>query len=149
MVRFRQSSHVQAGPSTVPDADALRQAALHASWRRDRQVGRRRLAWRWMVWYFIQCRWWLLSGALACAAGVWWLLRADVQPNATQVSERVGMDSPAGSVDTGKGLSLQFVPKLKGQAAQPADAQPGKVELLNPEPALELQFDKRIYSKEI
>lgn len=149
MVRFRQSARVQAGPSTVPDPDALRLTALQASWRRDRQVGRRRLAWRWAVWYAIQFRWWLLLGGLACAAGVWWLLRVDVPPKATPVPERVGMDAPVGSVASGDGLSLQWVPALKGQAAQPARVQPGKVELVNPEPALELQFDQRIYSKEI
>lgn len=35
----------------VPCADAVRQAALEASWRRDRQVAQRRIAWRWVVWY--------------------------------------------------------------------------------------------------
>ncbi len=34
----------------VPDAEAVRQAALQASWRRDRAVARRRLIWRWLVW---------------------------------------------------------------------------------------------------
>lgn len=34
----------------VPGSDALRQAALEASWRRDRQVAQRRIAWRWVVW---------------------------------------------------------------------------------------------------
>jgi hypothetical protein len=34
----------------VPGSDALRQAALEASWRRDRKVAQRRIAWRWVVW---------------------------------------------------------------------------------------------------
>ncbi|MGE0098365.1 MAG: hypothetical protein AB7S86_08440 [Hydrogenophaga sp.] len=39
----------RAGP---PDAEALRQAALRASWVRDRRVGRRRVAVRWIAWAF-------------------------------------------------------------------------------------------------
>jgi hypothetical protein len=35
-----------------PDAEALRQASLRASWARDRRVGRRRVALRWLVWAF-------------------------------------------------------------------------------------------------
>lgn len=35
----------------VPDSDTLRQRALQASWRRDRQVSRRRLALRWIAWF--------------------------------------------------------------------------------------------------
>lgn len=31
-------------------AEALRQAALRASWRRDRRVARRRVALRWLAW---------------------------------------------------------------------------------------------------
>lgn len=34
----------------VPDAEALRRALLAASWKRDRAVSRRRLAWRWLLW---------------------------------------------------------------------------------------------------
>jgi hypothetical protein len=36
--------------SAVPDSEALRQAALRASWRRDHRVGRLRRWWRWVVW---------------------------------------------------------------------------------------------------
>lgn len=34
----------------VPDTEAVRQAALRASWRRDRWVARRRLLGRWLLW---------------------------------------------------------------------------------------------------
>ena len=34
----------------VPDAEALRRAALQASWRRDRWVARRRVWLRWLLW---------------------------------------------------------------------------------------------------
>jgi hypothetical protein len=39
-------------PPTIPGSDTVRQAALQASWRRDRRVAQRRIAWRWVVWYF-------------------------------------------------------------------------------------------------
>ena len=35
----------------VPGAEAVRQAALEASWRRDKRVAQRRLFWRWTLWY--------------------------------------------------------------------------------------------------
>jgi hypothetical protein len=38
-------------PPTIPGSDTVRQAALQASWRRDRRVAQRRIAWRWVVWY--------------------------------------------------------------------------------------------------
>lgn len=38
-------------PPSIPGSDFLRQAALQASWRRDRRVAQRRIAWRWTVWY--------------------------------------------------------------------------------------------------
>lgn len=38
-------------PPPIPGSDLVRQAALQASWRRDRRVAQRRIAWRWTVWY--------------------------------------------------------------------------------------------------
>lgn len=35
----------------VTGAEAVRQAALQASWRRDKRVAQRRLFWRWTLWY--------------------------------------------------------------------------------------------------
>ncbi|WP_291065466.1 hypothetical protein [Hydrogenophaga sp.] len=34
----------------LPDPETLRRSALQASWRRDRWVRARRLAWRWLLW---------------------------------------------------------------------------------------------------
>lgn len=36
--------------AAVPSSDTVRRAALNASWARDRQVARRRLALRWLLW---------------------------------------------------------------------------------------------------
>lgn len=35
----------------IPSAEAVRRSALEASWRRDKRVARRRLFWRWALWY--------------------------------------------------------------------------------------------------
>lgn len=64
----------------APTSDALRLATLQASWARDRQVARRRLAWRWLVW-----AWWryLLPAtavlALSAWLAAWWLPQAHQQ----------------------------------------------------------------------
>jgi len=34
----------------VPGTESVRLAALSASWTRDRQLSRRRLVWRWLLW---------------------------------------------------------------------------------------------------
>lgn len=57
----------------VPDTDALRRAALQASWQRGRWVARRRLLWRWTTWTVVRV---LLPGVLLITflamAGPWW-----------------------------------------------------------------------------
>jgi len=57
-------------PAPVPDVDALRLAALQASWQRDRWVARRRVALRWVLWYAGKYGLQVLL-ALAVAAFVW------------------------------------------------------------------------------
>jgi hypothetical protein len=53
------------GAAPVPDIEALRRAALQASWRRDRRVAQRRMAMRWIAWYTLRG-----LPLLAIAAGV-------------------------------------------------------------------------------
>ncbi|GAB4204783.1 MAG: hypothetical protein Fur0019_05960 [Tibeticola sp.] len=50
--RPSQPAAIPAHPQPVPDSESLRRALLAASWRRDRAVSRRRLAWRWLLWAF-------------------------------------------------------------------------------------------------
>lgn len=56
----------------MPGTESVRLAALSASWTRDRQLSRRRLAWRWLLW-----GWWrfglppLLALALAAFLLLW------------------------------------------------------------------------------
>lgn len=52
---WQRSEHLQAPPTDfppkIPGSDTLRQAALQASWQRDKRVAQRRIAWRWVLWY--------------------------------------------------------------------------------------------------
>ena len=55
----------------VPDAEALRRAALQASWRRDRWVARRRVWLRWLLWASGR---YLMPAMLVFGLGAWlWL----------------------------------------------------------------------------
>lgn len=55
----------------VPDAESLRQKALHASWRRDRSLARRRLWLRWLLWASVR---YLMPAMLVFGLGAWlWL----------------------------------------------------------------------------
>lgn len=77
----RSQAHTLPTPSLgtpVPDAESVRQAALQASWRRDRAVGRRRLVWRWLVW-LVQRHYPYLLVLLALTLG-WPYLSAYLRP---------------------------------------------------------------------
>jgi hypothetical protein len=72
-MQWQRSEHQQP-PSlrqpSVPDSEALRLAALQASWRRDRRVAQRRIVWRWIVWFALRYLPWLLAAlALLVAVG--------------------------------------------------------------------------------
>jgi hypothetical protein len=55
----------------VPDAEALRRAALQASWQRDRWVARRRVWMRWLLWFSGR---YLMPAVLVFGIGAWlWL----------------------------------------------------------------------------
>lgn len=69
-----QTSKLPLATASVPHSQALLQAALQASWKRDRRVGRRRLALRWVVWAFLRYGLPFLL-LLAVATVVWfWLV---------------------------------------------------------------------------
>jgi hypothetical protein len=71
---WRQPPQTLLIPQTapVPDADAVRRAALQASWRRDRWVARRRVWLRWLVWVTGR---YLLPALLVFGLGAWlWLV---------------------------------------------------------------------------
>jgi hypothetical protein len=69
-----QTSKLPLEAASVPHSQALLQAALQASWKRDRRVGGRRLALRWVVWAFLRYGPPFLL-PLAVAMSVWfWLL---------------------------------------------------------------------------
>lgn len=56
----------------VPDTQVLRQALLQASWRRNRWVARRRIVWRWLLWFGVR---YLLPALVVVGLGAWlWLV---------------------------------------------------------------------------
>jgi hypothetical protein len=64
------------GPETaVPSSEAIRRAALSASWERDRRVASRRLAVRWLLW-----AWWRIGLPLLLALGLAITLLWQVSP---------------------------------------------------------------------
>lgn len=75
-----QAPPYAASPYPVPDTETLRQRALAASWKRDRGVGRRRIAWRWTLWAL--GRYVVPAVALAAAGfATWhWLVASPAPP---------------------------------------------------------------------
>ncbi len=67
-----QPLHIPLAPQPVPDAQALRAAALQSSWRRDRWVARKRVALRWVLWCLGRYGPVIVGGlAVVWAASVW------------------------------------------------------------------------------
>ncbi|MCU0955852.1 MAG: hypothetical protein MUF55_00600 [Hydrogenophaga sp.] len=72
--RRSERPHPPLTPRPVPDPEQVRRAALAASWQRDRRIAKRRLAWRWLLWfvgrYFLH-----MLGVVALLLLAGWLLR--------------------------------------------------------------------------
>lgn len=69
--RSEELSTPQPTPKSIPDSDSLRQAALQASWSRDRRVAQRRIAWRWTAWYAQKYAPHALAGMVVLVAGAY------------------------------------------------------------------------------
>lgn len=59
----------------MPSSEAIRRAALSASWARDHRVARRRLAVRWLLW-----AWWRIGLPLLLALGLATALLCQLSP---------------------------------------------------------------------
>ncbi|MRD47193.1 hypothetical protein [Caenimonas koreensis] len=111
----------------IPSSEALRQAALQASWARDTAVRRRRLTWRWAKWLGTR---WIFPVVAAAALG--WV------PASWRVSlplTRSELSQPAG---------LQLSPGISA-AAPPIAAPPAGVE---PQPGISLRPEQKLKTKE-
>jgi hypothetical protein len=64
---------------SLPDSDALRRAALLASWQRGQRVARRRLWWRWTVWGALRTLPLLVLAAIAFWGWKVWLQGATTE----------------------------------------------------------------------
>ena len=80
-------------PRRLPRAsDALRRAALEKSWQRDRRVGRRRVAWRWMLWLLWRYGLPAAAAGVLAAAAVWGWRTVGPTPAPTQAPPEIGLD---------------------------------------------------------
>lgn len=102
-MQWQRSAHQQP-PSprhpSVPDSEAVRRAALQASWRRDRRVAQRRIVWRWIVWFTLRYLPWLVAAlALLIAVGylAGWLptMPAAAEPRMIEAEAAVYAPPPA------------------------------------------------------
>lgn len=120
---FRRTSPPPGPVGLVPDPDALRQAALRASWARDRKVRQRRIAWRWFLWTMVR---YVLpaTGGMAVIALVlhqlgWWHAPElppwqwkDVAPRQSQPAATGSTALPPLARDTFDTMPLKIDPRL-------------------------------------
>ncbi len=111
------------GAAPVPDLDGLRRAALQASWRRDRRVAQRRMAFRWIAWYALRG---LPLLAIAVAMGLW------VLPHLAG-SALAPANTPVRQASTNAGASV-------APATVAAPPNPATPDLQRGEPRLELKL---------
>lgn len=103
---------IPAYATPVPDAGALRQAVLSASWKRSQQVARRRLAWRWFLWCFPR----YLLPLFVLLASATWVWYASQSAATTTVNHA---PSPTDTRDTTVTTSLTSDPRIHaGNAAE-------------------------------
>ncbi|OAD42733.1 hypothetical protein LPB72_07440 [Hydrogenophaga crassostreae] len=124
----------------VPVGESVRLAALQAAWKRDRQVGRRRLWWRWAVWgaqrYVLPA-----AAGLGLCAGLWFAAKATLgwldlptpaepavatapataSPAPTNTENQIDpvLPSPSITVVTSSGMALAFESRLPDPTARP------------------------------
>jgi cell division septation protein DedD len=116
-----------AAGTPLPDTEALRQAALRASWARDRQVGQRRLWGRWVSWMLLRFGLPLLLIASLAGLGFVWMqpltaTNAELQdsPVATTLQRPASMTAAASAAAAAPTTSE---PAASG-AAMPAESAP-------------------------
>ena len=156
-------------PGPLPDSNALRARALAASWRRDRTVHRRRLAWRWVQWAFVRYGVPALVGATAVVLLVSLVLQWVGSPapaSAPTAAPSAAAPPPgiAAPPATGPSPSEAAAPPLAGPAepdlmpplrldtlfGQPARTAmpPSQAPFTPPDPDIHLQPDDYLHSKE-
>lgn len=123
----------------VPDTEAVRQAALRASWRRDRWVARRRLLGRWLLWLL---RRYVLPIVLVVGLGlllwlgVWPSLRKPFETARPAAASSTPLPPPR---DAGLRLETHWPPATTAQAPvqttppAPLPSQPTSPSHLKPE----------------
>ena len=112
----------------VPSSEALRLAALRASWARDRPVRWRKLTWRWAAWFGSR---WIFPVVAAVALG--W------------IPASLHWATPLSSGELSPHEALHLSPSI-GTEGAPGVPPPTPA---SPEPGLFLKPDNQLNSKEI
>ena len=118
---WRRSSQPALPPiaaAPVPSTESLRVAALRASWSRDRVVGRRRVVWRWTLWYGKRWGPHLLVIALVLLALAQWLWT----PRTPALRPPIAGTSPGPTP----------IPRMAGNAGQDKDGAPARASAQQP-----------------
>ncbi|OGB15142.1 MAG: hypothetical protein A2W72_17720 [Burkholderiales bacterium RIFCSPLOWO2_12_67_14] len=130
----------------VPDTETVRQAALRASWRRDRWVARRRLLGRWLLWclrrYVLPIV--LIVGlGLLLWLGAWPSLRKPIEPTRPAAVSSVPLPPPR---DAGLRLDTHWPTTTTAQA--PVQTTPPAPLPSQPTSPSHLKPENRLHSKE-
>jgi len=129
-----------AAPYAVPDAEALRQAALQRGWQRSQRVARRRVALRWLLWALPR---YVLPAAagLAVVFGLYLLLQSALKPSGVPAASPAALPAAAPASD---GLQLRPSPQLAAAQTTPAPQPGSSGPVANPI----LKPDNHLHSKE-
>ncbi len=117
--------------TALPDTEALRRAVLQASWARDREVGRRRLRWRWASWALTRIGLPLLS--LAAVGGLTALYLQHLDQSFPPVPSVGGGEPPAAVRSAPPGTSTPAAALPAALAAEPTAAGSGLSMALAPD----------------
>ncbi len=137
--------HMPRSPGTapVPDIDGLRRAALQASWRRDRRVAQRRMAFRWIAWYALRG----LPLVLIAAAVWFWVLPQLAGSALAPANPPVQQASPKASASVAPVASIASIASVASvapvtPAAMAAPPIPAMPEMQRGETGLELRLER-------
>lgn len=140
----------------VPDPEAVRLAALQASWRRDRRVAQRRIVWRWFVWFALRYLPWLMAAlALLFAAGylAGWrpAMPAAAEPRMIEAEAAVYEHSPPAETTPESMIPTAWPPlnlRASAQLELTSNAAVTAVEALTSPDTLSLTPENWLHSKE-
>ena len=110
----------------VIDTNTLRQAALQNSWQRDQRVARRRLAFRWAMWWLWKYRYYVLAVCAVLVCLGYLVYRFDQASRANHSLGNTPVAAPEHQTDLHLRIESHMLPATDSGAssATPPDASP-------------------------